>query len=150
MKTGLKWGSTGSHFSVTLHRLIFVAFAYLISAKEHKSAQSGWENNRFESKKVIFSQYSPKVVVKIISVSSLYRLNHFRSSHLRLWIRNWLKTKKLIQGLETQNYPQQRLTYPNLIWFLYVILCNTMEKCYCKELSLQWRFTWQHATLWHH
>lgn len=41
--------------------------------------------------------------------------NHFKSNHLRLWIRHWLETKRLIYFLEIQNYPQQRSTQPNLI-----------------------------------
>lgn len=56
---------------------------------------------------------------KIISASSPHR---FKSVHLRLWIRNWLQTKRLINTAEIQNYPQRRLTHQP-------VLCTTQQRC---------------------
>lgn len=54
---------------------------------------------------------SPKVAVKLISVSSPW---HFKSIYLHLWIRTWLKIKRLFKTLEIQIDPQQQLTHQ--IW----------------------------------
>lgn len=56
---------------------------------------------------------------KIISASSPHR---FKSVHLRLWIRNWLQTKRLINTAEIQNCPQRRLTHQP-------VLCTTQQRC---------------------
>lgn len=111
-----------STFFFSFHHIDWALFSLRLSDSQARSSGADEEGVRVTALNR-GHQYSGSashtVAVKIISASSPRR---FKSVHLRLWIRSWLQTKRLINTVEIQNYPQRRLTHQP-------VLHTTQQRC---------------------
>ena len=109
-------------FFFSFHHIDWALFSLRLSDSQARSSGADEEGVRVTALNR-GHQYSGSashtVAVKIISASSPRR---FKSVHLRLWIRSWLQTKRLINTVEIQNYPQRRLTHQP-------VLRTTQQRC---------------------